>query len=62
MEGEVEETRPRWMPRVGVGEKSGLSDVAELEGFLVLENVEVVVLLVLENDGVTDGNSGVLPL
>jgi len=26
-----------------------LSDVAELEGFLVLENVEVVVLLVLEN-------------
>lgn len=50
------------MPRVGVGENSGLSDIAEVEGVLVLENVEVVVLLVLENDGITDGNSGVLPL
>lgn len=34
---------------VGVGEKRGLSEIAVIEGFLVLENVEIVVLLVLEN-------------
>lgn len=34
---------------VGIGEKSGLSEIAEIEGFLVLENVEAVVLLVLES-------------
>lgn len=41
--------------RIGAGgsarisEKIGLSEIAEIEGFLVLENVEVVVLLVLES-------------
>ena len=34
---------------VGVGEKSCLCEIAEVKGFLVLENVDVVVLLVIEN-------------
>lgn len=38
---------------VGFGEKSGLSEIAEVEGFLVLENVQIVVLPVLENLGET---------
>lgn len=53
---------PRVGGSVGVGEKSSLSEIAGVEGFLVLENVEIVVLLVPENDGITNGNSGVLPL
>lgn len=31
------------------GEKSGLSEIAEIEGILVLENVEAVVILAFEN-------------
>jgi len=34
---------------VGIGEKSGLCEIAEIKGILVLENVDVVVLLVIEN-------------
>ena len=34
---------------IGFGEKSGLLEVAETEGFMILENVEVVVILVLKN-------------
>lgn len=33
----------------GIGEKSGLGEIADIEGILVLENVEAVILLVLEN-------------
>ena len=33
----------------GTGEHSSLGEIAGIEGFLVLENVEAVVLLVLEN-------------
>lgn len=52
------------MPRIGCGigiEKSGLSEIAEVERFVVLENVEIVVILVFKNDGVSDMNSRVLP-
>ena len=34
---------------VGLGEKSGLSEIADIKGFLVLEYVEIVALLVLKN-------------
>jgi len=34
---------------VGVGEKSCLCEIVKIKGFLVLENVDVVVLLVIEN-------------
>lgn len=54
------------MPREGGGvrfvKKCGLSEIAEIEGFLVLENVEVVLILVLKNDGVSYMNSGIFPL
>lgn len=54
------------MPRVGggigLGEKCSLREVAEAEGSLVLENVQVVAILVLENDGVSNINNGVFPL
>lgn len=35
--------------RVGGGEKRGLSEITDIEGSLVLENVEIVVKLVVEN-------------
>lgn len=66
VEGEVEIARARWVPRECVrarlGKKSRLSEVAESEGSLVLENVEVVLILVSENDGISNMNSRVLPL
>lgn len=34
---------------IGLGEKSGLSEVAKTEGPLILENVDIVLILVLEN-------------
>ena len=34
---------------VGFAEKRGLSEITDIEGSLVLENVEVVVIFVLEN-------------
>lgn len=34
---------------IGFGEKSGSSEIATTEGFLILENIEVVVILVLKN-------------
>ena len=34
---------------IGFVKKCGLSEIADIEGSLVLKNVEVVVILVLEN-------------
>lgn len=34
---------------IGFVKKCGLSEIADIEGSLVLENVEVVVILMLEN-------------
>lgn len=54
------------MPRVGggigLGEKRSLSEVAEAEGSLVLENVQLVAILVIENDGVSYINIRIFPL
>lgn len=54
------------MPRVGggvgLGEKRSLSEVAEIKSSLVLENVQIVVILVIENDGISYINTGVFPL
>lgn len=54
------------MPRVGggvgLGEKCSLSEVADIKSSLVLENVQAVVILVFENDGISYINIGVFPL
>lgn len=46
---------------IGLGEKSGLSEVAKTEGPLILENVDIVLILVLENDSIPNLNSGIPP-
>lgn len=46
---------------IGFGKKSSLSEVTNTEGFLVLENVELVLILLLENNSVPYLNSGISP-
>lgn len=46
-----ERERERYRIGCGIGfvEKCGLSEIADIEGSLVLENVEIVVILVFKN-------------
>lgn len=46
---------------VGFAEKCRLSEVAEVEGSVVLENIKVVEVLVLKNDRVSYMNIGASP-
>lgn len=46
----------------GVGERNCLSKVAGVEGFFGSKNIEIVLILVLENDGVSNGGRGIFPV
>lgn len=49
-EDDAQRERERYRIGCGIGiEKSGLSEIAEVERFVVLENVEIVVILVFKN-------------
>lgn len=52
---------PRVRGGVGFGEECGLSEVTEIEGFSVLENIEIIMILMSENDRISNMNNRVFP-